>query len=447
MTSTLDPISLDGADDPAAVLAAARSHKAAEDDEARQVMLAAVRWAAMHSSDTLVGPVDEWHESCLPLGGEGCPEVEEFAVVEFAAALGRSTESGRRYLSHAVEGRYRLPRCWARVESGDLPAWRLSLIAERTLCLSPAAAAFVDVMVAPFAHTIGPAQLGRLIDEAKARFDPEATEAERLAAAEAGHFDIALTDVGVTGRVRIDGDVDLADAVDLEAVIAADAHQQLLLGSTDSLDVRRARAVGNLARNQPALDLTEKDGRPSRRRREVVLHVHLSEGAVLGAVGLARVQEAGGPVTTEQVRQWCATPDAHITVQPVVDLAEHIHVGSYEASSRLKLQTQLRDHTCAFPFCFRAAEKCDCDHRVPHADDGPTCSCNVVPACRRHHRAKTTGGWSYVTVEPGTYLWRSPLGYQFLRDHTGTLDVTPDDQRRRLAHRFVAHFEPPDPEP
>ncbi len=71
MTSTLDPISLDGADDPAVVLAAARAHKEAEDDEARQVMLAAVRWASMHSMGSLVGPLDDWHESALPLGGEG----------------------------------------------------------------------------------------------------------------------------------------------------------------------------------------------------------------------------------------------------------------------------------------------------------------------------------------------------------------------------------------
>ena len=113
----------------------------------------------------------------------------------------------------------------------------------------------MDAKVAPFAHTIGPAQLGRLIEEAKARFDPEETEAERLAAAEARHFDIALADAGVTGRVRVDGDVDLADALDLEAAIAADAHHQLLVGSTDSLDVRRAIAAGNLARNQHTLDL------------------------------------------------------------------------------------------------------------------------------------------------------------------------------------------------
>ena len=30
-----------------------------------------------------------------------------------------------------------------------------------------------------------------------------------------------------------------------------------------------------------------------------------------------------------------------------------------------------------------------------------------------------------MTVEPGVYPWRSRLGYQFLKDATGTLDVTP----------------------
>jgi hypothetical protein len=97
---------------------------------------------------------------------------------------------------------------------------------------------------------------------------------------------------------------------------------------------------------------------------------------------------------------------------------------------------------------------------VPHGRDpddpgaapnGPTCSCNIAPSCRPHHRAKTTGGWTYVTLEPGVYLWRSPLGYQYLRDATGTIDVTPDEDRRRYAREFLAHFDdgpghqPPDP--
>ena len=214
--------------------------------------------------------------------------------------------------------------------------------------------------------------------------------------------------------------------------------------------MRRSIAAGNLARSQLTLQLAEPTEEPAPPgkpgpKRQVVLHVHLERAAVLGAGGLARVHETPGPVTAEQVRRWCGNPDTVVTVQPVLDLAEHLHVNSYQASSRLKLQTFLRDLVCAFPYCNRPAEQCDCEHRVPHEDDGgggPTCSCNQAPACRSHHRAKTTGGWSYLTVEPGVYLWRSPLGYQFLKDPTGTLDVTPDEERAQLAREFRAHFGP-----
>ena len=119
--------------------------------------------------------------------------------------------------------------------------------------------------------------------------------------------------------------------------------------------------------------------------------------------------------------------------------------GPTRPRARLKLQTQLRDGICAFPFCFRPAEAVRL--RTPRPATTPTgttadrpARCNLAPCCRRHHRAKTTGGWTYITVEPGVYLWRSPLGYQFLKDHTGTLDVTPDAERRRLAREFRTHF-------
>jgi len=117
---------------------------------------------------------------------------------------------------------------------------------------------------------------------------------------------------------------------------------------------------------------------------------------------------------------------------------DHVHVEAYEVPDRIAEAVTLRDLTCVFPWCTRPARRlrpdqhgCDCDHVTPHAKGGATCTCQLAPLCRRHHRLKTHGGWTYTTLEPGTYLWSSPHRYQYLRDHTGTLDVT--RQRRTTA--------------
>ncbi len=466
MTSTPDLTPLDGCDDPTSVLDFARARKTDEEQADREVMIASATFAAMHSGDSLVGPCAAWHERALPLGGEGCPEVAEYAVVEYAAAMGLSPLSGRRRLSLTVEAHYRLPRCWQRMVEGRLVAWRLRTIAERTMCLSPAAAAFVDRHVASVAHSIGPAQLERLITEAIARFDPEQAERDRVAAAEARRFDIDLEQVSHDGTVRVEGELDFADAYDLDGAVGAGAAARAALGSSESLDVRRSQALGDMARTQLAFGFEAPDDpsapAPSSRpvaKRRLVLHAHLAADALRGfspdapasGTDLARLEECLQALTAEQIRRWCGDGDLAVTVQPVIDLDQHIHVMSYEASDRLKAQTRLRDIHCVHPWCTRPATACDCEHRVPHDPDardaGPTCSCNQAPTCRPHHRAKATGGWSYVTVEPGVYLWRSPLGYQYLRDHTGTIDVTPDDDRRRYAHQLIAHFgdRPSDP--
>ncbi len=132
-------------------------------------------------------------------------------------------------------------------------------------------------------------------------------------------------------------------------------------------------------------------------------------------------------VDADQVRAWCGVPGTTVTVKPVVDLTEKIHVDQYQVPDRLADQAAERDLTCVFPWCTRPAEACDIDHVIPYSEGGPTSSDNIGPLCRRHHRLKTHhSGWGYTVLEPGSYLWSSPHGYQFLRDHRGTTDVTRD---------------------
>ena len=154
--------------------------------------------------------------------------------------------------------------------------------------------------------------------------------------------------------MRVEAELDIADALDLEAAVAVGADQRAAWGSSEPLDVRRAQAVGDLARRQPALDLDGPEVSPrATKPREVVMYVHLSEAAVLGDDPIAHLERGDALVTAEQVRTWCGHPDAQVVVKPVLD--------------------------------------------------------------------------------PGTYLWTTPHGYQFLRDRTGTLDVSPDRPRPLMA--------------
>jgi hypothetical protein len=362
-------------------------------------------------------------------------------VAEFAAAVGMTTDAGKCYLGQAVELRYRLPRLWKRVVAGTLPGWKARRIAHETISheLTPDAAAHVDRHLAPVADKVGLAVVDRLVTEAIGRFMPETAEATRRQAADGRHFDVDHHQISFAGTSLIHGEVDLADALDLDAAVVAKAAHLKDLGCEESLDVRRSLALGELARHQLALDLhtsSTTDAQPSQPKRavrSVVLYLHLHESAVTGVGGVGRVENTRSPITADQIRTWCGNRDAKVTVKPVIDLADHVHVDAYEVPDRISERVTLRDVTCVFPWCTRPARRlkpddhpCDCDHVLPHGQGGATCTCQLAPLCRRHHRLKTHGGWTYTILEPGTYLWSSPHGYQYLRDHTGTLDVTHD---------------------
>ena len=52
-----------------------------------------------------------------------------------------------------------------------------------------------------------------------------------------------------------------------------------------------------------------------------------------------------------------------------------------------------------------------------------TATTNLICLCRRHHRAKTTGSWTYERIDPGTYLWTGPTGLTVLVTPRGTVSV------------------------
>ena len=421
-----------------------RTHEATARAAEVAKIQAALDWAIAHEVLSLDGA--SFHagfgEHGLTLAGPGAPLVAESAVTELSVALGLSTDGGRRLLGAALEVRYRLPRLWEAVVNGRCPWWRAKVVAEATMGLCEEGAEHVDIHVNGFTHAVSGAQLDRIVATALARWQPEDAETRRKAAADGRGVNIHLRERGggdLCGTVKIDGRLDAADALDLETALADRAHELKLLGSTDTLPVRRAAALGDLARLQSTLTLSETegvddDGHPVRlpARRAVVLRVHVADAAVTGTStgtgydparhGIARLDNTHQPVMASQVRSWCHTAGT-VTVRPVLDLGAHLHADSYESTGDLREQTLLRDQTCVFPRCTRPARACDHEHCIPWPQ-GTTCSANQAPMCRRHHRHKTHLGWSYETLTPGVYLWTSPHGLKTLRMPEGTYDVS-----------------------
>jgi hypothetical protein len=417
---------------PDAVLVSARAAKQAQEAAEVQVLVHAVEWASRHE------PVEDrdtayWWASVdvIPLAGVGAPALAEFAVADFAAALGLTTDAGRALLAQAIELAHRLPKTWAQVQLGRVPAWRARRVADHTLDLTPQAAGFIDAQVAAVAGRIGSLQLDRLVTEARRRFMGDRTGADEYSLPDTRRVRIDADQVSFDGTVHLDGELDLADALDLDQALAVTAEQLKQLGSVEPLDARRASALGELARNQLALTFDSDDKqqdaprRSGRDRRPVTLFLHLSESARTGSGGVGRCENTRTPIDAEAIRAWCGHPDTTLTVKPVIDVADHIRVDAYQVPDRIRSQVELRDGGCVFPWCTRPARVCDHDHAIPFDSGGSTCSCNIAALCRHHHRLKTLTPWRYVMPEPGVYVWTSPHGYAFLRDHTGTMDVTP----------------------
>lgn len=354
------------------------------------------------------------------------------AAAPFAAAVGMSTAAGEALIRDALTLRHRLPRVWARVLGAEVPVWRARRIAQAATAHPADVAAWLDETVAPVADRVGTVTLDRLIDEALLRLYPEERELDQLEALDARHATLHEASLNHTGVAEMTLRADWKDLADFDEMLSLvataladvdEAEQRF----PDSLDVRRSRAVGVLADPAQALALLDGRQEPAPRRR-MRLVLHLSADALTGCDPVGRCETGTRPVLEQQVRDWCGRADTHLTVTPVIDLTDHVAVDRYEVSERLRDRSGLLHTTCVFPWCTRPAPRCDRDHVVAHALGGATCDCNLAPLCRRHHRLKTSAGWTYTTLETGVWLWSDPHGQQFVRDHQGTRDVTPPDR-------------------
>ena len=249
-------------DSPAGVLRAMRSEQEARRASEVRSMELAAQWVAMHPAAASDDPAGCF-QSPKTLAGEGSPVVDEFCIPEVATMLGMTCDSVGSWLTDVIELRYRLPRLWAGVLGGDVTPWRARVIAQTTVALTVEAASYVDEQTAWCANRLTPSQLRRLVDHARARFMPDELAAEIEAAADKRHVTFVTDQVSFDGTMHLEADLEIPDALGLAQAVTDGAARLAELGSTDTLDGRRATALGDLARHQLAFGFDDADESPT----------------------------------------------------------------------------------------------------------------------------------------------------------------------------------------
>lgn len=160
------------------------------------------------------------------------------------------------------------------------------------------------------------------------------------------------------------------------------------------------------------------------------VRVTVSAATLLGLDDAPGELTGYGPVTAQVARTLAQDGTwQRLVTDPVTGVLVDWSTTSYTPGAVLRRAVEARDGTCTFPMCDRPAERGDLDHITPfnhhHPNPeapGQTRAENLHALCRRHHRAKTHGGWR-PERDPttGTTTWTSPTGRLHHRPAT-TLD-------------------------
>ncbi|MFC0625943.1 DUF222 domain-containing protein [Kribbella deserti] len=430
-----------------------------------QLLLLALRYADLNATiePPPAGEIVPGIERLRVYGGEGCPAIAEFAPLELGARWGMSPGAASAYLGEALALRHRFPKTFAQVLAGKAEPWRARQLARACLSLTQTAAAIVDDRVHGIINTVTPTRLGRIITAAKMQADPDKAKAD-------AEFLDRQRGVWV-GRSNEHGTKSViartaaGDAIRLDAVVEELAEAYALCGDTDSLQQRRAKALGLLADPEAALSLRDNartrararahaagavdadmdvdvdgdvdgsviaddemllpwqraDYHSRRRAPQTTIYVHLTDYSLATGDGVMRVEELG-PLLVSQLAELVG--HHRIVVKPIIDLREQLSVDAYEVPHRIREWMKLRYPVPVFPWSTgETTLRTDLDHVTPYDKNGPpgqTSTTNLAPLTRLPHRAKTHGGWRYLRLPDGSVEWTSPLGTHYRVDHIGT---------------------------
>ncbi|HSP76459.1 MAG TPA: DUF222 domain-containing protein [Cryobacterium sp.] len=128
--------------------------------------------------------------------------------------------------------------------------------------------------------------------------------------------------------------------------------------------------------------------------------------------------EGSGPIDPGTAREIAARAPSFIRILTHPETGVVLSIGRtrYKVPKDLRRYLRVRDETCRWPGCRRAAAHSDLDHTLDWQFEGITAHDNLAHLCPADHALKSETRWSYVLLPDGTLKWTSPTGRTFLSE-------------------------------
>lgn len=345
-------------------------------------------------------------------------------VAELACAMRMPERSAEALLDDSRALVNDLPSTLGALRSGSIGNRHARIMVDHAAPLEPALRSELEQAALPIAWVTTPSAFERKLRALRERMDPESS-------VERHHRAVADRRVecsgGKDGMAWLSAYLPVEQAVAVYSRITEAARNLQTAEETRTLTQLRADVVATvmLSDGMPgdgqirAADMVETFRRIRPRVMVTVPVLTLLDRGTQPAT-----LEGYGPIDPETARRLTAEAPrlTRLLTHPESGAVLSVGRDSYRVPASLRTWLRVRDGSCRFPNCGRAAANCDLDHTVDWQRGGPTDWRNLAHLCPKHHKLKHEGG--FQADDTGTLTWTSPAGCSYT--------TTPELEARRL---------------
>lgn len=299
-------------------------------------------------------------------------------------------------------------------------SWRhAKVLVDHACSIDASFAEQFEAAVLPFAKTLTVTKFDRKARAVRERIHPESIDDRHEMAMEKRSIDLQPAEDGMAHLYAY-----------LPVVTAQGIHNRLTDMAMKHKAAAESRTLAQLRADLFAdllLNGTLAAGRDGGIRARVLVTVPVL--TLLGKGDEPAELEGYGPIDRVTALKLAAKAPSFTRLLTHPETGAVLSVGrnSYAVPADLRTWLRVRDGTCRFPGCSRAARNCEIDHTEDWQHGNGTNHDNLAHLCPAHHHLKHQTGWAVRQTGAGVLEWTSPNGRVYSTEPETVLPVWSED--------------------